>query len=128
MEASGLIATPLAATINQSFTTGHFPHDLKPALVSPLYKSGNKTSINNCRPVSVLITMSKIFKKLFAVSISTFLEDNQILHQNQYGFHPKYSTDLALKKFISNIITAWEHKNLVLSTNMDLVLSTYSIL
>jgi len=46
----------LAKIINLSFTTGFVPNRpvLKIAKVCPIYKNGDKTDINNYRPISVL--------------------------------------------------------------------------
>lgn len=38
------------------------------------------------------------------------LTDNNILNSHQYGFHTGYSKDLALRKFIANIIDSLEEK------------------
>jgi len=41
-----------AKIINLSFTTGLVPNMLKIAKVCPVYKNGDKTDINNYRPIS----------------------------------------------------------------------------
>ena len=38
-----------------------FPGELKFARVLPIYKGGNSMILNNYRPVSVLLLLSKIF-------------------------------------------------------------------
>ena len=43
----------LAKIINLSFTIGFVPNMLKIAKVCPVYKNGDKTDINNYRPISV---------------------------------------------------------------------------
>ena len=45
-----IIAQPLSLVVNQAFNTGMFPSKLKLAKVIPLYKKGDKTSIENYRP------------------------------------------------------------------------------
>ena len=49
----------LAKIINLSFTTGLVPNMLKIAKVCPIYKNGDKTDINNYRPISVLPSLGK---------------------------------------------------------------------
>ena len=44
----------LTALINSSFWEGVFPCELKKARVVPIYKTGDKSLINNYRPISVL--------------------------------------------------------------------------
>ena len=45
---------PLTALINSSFRDGVFPCELKKARVVPIYKTGDKSLINNYRPISIL--------------------------------------------------------------------------
>ena len=48
------IAAPLASIINSNFNSGLVPNALKIAKVIPIYKSGEKNSIANYRPISIL--------------------------------------------------------------------------
>ncbi len=87
-----VIARPILTHIfNQSINTGIFPNDLKTA-ISPLYKSGSNTECSNCRPISVLSTVAKIFEKLISVQLYEYLENNAILASQQSGFRKKFST------------------------------------
>lgn len=53
-QVANLISQPLAYLINLSIRQGVFPNSLKKAVVSPIFKSKSKKSMNNYRPVSVL--------------------------------------------------------------------------
>ncbi len=55
-----VIAKPLTKIINLSIMTDMVPRDLKEALVTPIYKKGDKLIISNYRLVSILRTVSKI--------------------------------------------------------------------
>ena len=57
------ILTPLAIIFNQSMIQGVFPTAMKEAAVVPLFKSENTEILNNYRPISLLITVSKILEK-----------------------------------------------------------------
>ena len=59
-----LIVHPICLLFNQSISVGQFPHALKTARVTPLYKKGPKHDVNNYRPISQLNIFSKIFEKL----------------------------------------------------------------
>jgi hypothetical protein len=48
------IAPPLTHIVNLSLQQGVFPDEMKVAKVIPLFKSGDKTSVNNFRPISLL--------------------------------------------------------------------------
>ena len=58
------ISEAIAIIINQSILTGIFPDQLKLAKVKPLYKTGDKSCLNNYRPISLLPTISKIFERV----------------------------------------------------------------
>ena len=90
------IKEPLTHIFNLSITSGIFPDELKIARVIPVFKKGVKSSPGNYRPISILPVISKIFEKLVNARLMKFLESNQIICDNQYGFRHGYSTKLSL--------------------------------
>jgi sarcosine oxidase/L-pipecolate oxidase len=58
------IKAPLTHIFNLSFQTGCFSELLKIAKVCSIFKNGDMHDIKNYRPVSVLLTFSKILEKL----------------------------------------------------------------
>ena len=76
----------LSLLINKSFEQGVFPNQLKVAKVIPIYKEGQKTSVGNYRPISLLSTFSKIYEKLMHKRIMGFLDKNNSLYVNQNVF------------------------------------------
>ena len=69
-----------------------FPKELKMAKVIPVYKSGSTMELNNYRPISVLNTFYKVFKRLMYDRLAKFLDKYNILYQNQVGFRQGHST------------------------------------
>ena len=57
-------APRLAKVINCSIINSICPAQLKLARVTPIYKQGSKTDLDNYRPISVLPVISKILEKL----------------------------------------------------------------
>ena len=55
---------PLLYIINLSFSSGIVPNLLKRANVTPIYKGGDSTGLDNLRPISVLPVFAKIIEKL----------------------------------------------------------------
>ena len=51
-----------------------FPDELKLADVSPVFKSGNTTVKTNYRPISVLLSLSKVFERLLLKQFPPFIE------------------------------------------------------
>ena len=72
-----------------SLETGTFPEALKVAKVTPIYKKGPKTDPGNYRPISVFPIIGKVFEKVVNNRLVEFLELNNILSKDQYGFRKK---------------------------------------
>ena len=102
------IAYPLSIIFNQSISTGIFPEKMKLAEVIPLYKGKDSDEIINYRPISLLITMSKVIEKLIYQRTISFIEKNDILYNSQYGFRSKRSCEHAIQELIGNVL---ESKN-----------------
>lgn len=106
--------------INLSFTSGVFPDSLKLAKVTPVFKSEDKKSVSNYRPVSVLTAFSKIFERAMYNRIWTFINKNKIISDNQYGFRSKHSTYMAILNLIDKITAQIENKNFNIGIFLDL--------
>ena len=92
---------------------------MKHAEVIPLFKSGLKNFTNNYRPISLLLTLSKILEKLMYSRIYEFLDKGQI-YDSQYGFQSKHSCENAITELISAITKGWENKQSTLVVYLDL--------
>ena len=57
----------LTQCINKSFTSGEFPDCLKQANISPIFKKDDPLDKENCRPVSILPLLSKVYEKFFII-------------------------------------------------------------
>ena len=91
-----ILCIPLAYLINCTFETGIFPDKLKIARVTSIFKGGEKSSISNYRPISVLNVFSKIYEKAISARLQNFLLKNEILYSKQFGFQKVYSTTQAI--------------------------------
>ena len=103
------IAKPLTIIINQSLKTGVFPDALKIANVKPLYKKGDNFCLNNYRPISLLPTISKIFERVMFTQLYSYLNANNLLSEQQYGFRSQHSTELACVKLVDYITTEMDN-------------------
>ena len=80
--------------------------NLKVAKIIPIYKSGNKNSFNNYRPISILPALSKIMEKIVCNRLVNYLEKYNILYKHQYGFRSKHSTIRPILHLLKNIADA----------------------
>lgn len=97
----GIISDIIAKLFNKSLLTGSFPDCLKLASIIPLFKSGDRASLLNYRPISLLSTFSKIFEKLMHRRLVDFVEGFDLLSDNQYGFRSRHSTGDAILRYLS---------------------------
>ena len=100
------ISLPLCAIFNQSIIEGKFPNAMKLAEIIPLYKGKAFDKVLNYRPISLLITISKVLEKAIYIRVYKFLEKHSILYNSQYGFRSKRSCEQALIEMVGNIIQA----------------------
>ena len=63
-ECADLISIPLCNIFNNSLSSGLFPDDWKCARVTPLFKQGERTDVNNYRPISVISIIAKVFERI----------------------------------------------------------------
>ena len=80
-----------------SFSKGCVPNQLKIAKVTPVFKNGDPSLIQNYIPISVLPVFSKIYERLMYNRLMDYVtKNNNILSKYQFGFRKGYSTDMAL--------------------------------
>ena len=97
---------PLTYLINKSIHQAICPDELKVAKVFPVYKSGDKTNISNYRPISVLSFFSKVFEKIVYNHVIDFIDTNNLLSKQQFGFRKNHSTNHAVITLIDRISAA----------------------
>ena len=85
--------------------TSLFPDSWKAALVSPLPKGGDTTDVNNLRPISTLPLPAKLVEKVIHKQTIDYLNNNDLLSDNQDGFRPARSTMDSLEKFTNAVYT-----------------------
>ena len=114
-----LLVHPISYLFNQSVTQSKFPKRLKSAYVVPIFKKGSKASTNNYRPISLLHIFSKIFEKIMKKHIVKFIDDNNIISKNQFGFQQGKGTLEALTKFSTLLHQNLDKSKFVLSIFID---------
>ena len=80
------ICKPLELIFKTCLRNGRFPLEWNKANVVPIHKKGDKQTIKNYRPVSLLPTCGKIFEPLLYDTMFDFFSKNNLLSPNQSGF------------------------------------------
>ena len=114
------IKTPLFHIFSESLKQGIFPHKLKIAKVTPLFKSGDETYFNNYRPISILPAFSKILERIMYNRVYSYFIKNNFLYKKQFGFQQNCSTDQAILNLIDEICEAFDKKQYMLGVFIDL--------
>ena len=100
------IAKPISMLFNRIIESGLYPKQLKIACVTPIYKGGDKLSINNYRPISNLETLNTIIEKLLCSRMNSFLNSNNVFSDCQYGFRQGRGTGDAISRLLHEAYTA----------------------
>ena len=95
-----LIAPSLTKIFNKSLSSGMFPTKWKTSKIIPIYKSGAKCDVNNCRPIAILCAVSKVLERHVHNHLYQFLVSHSLLHHAQSGFRRNHSCETALCKLV----------------------------
>ena len=69
----------------------------------PTFKNGKKSITSNYRQISVLPCFSKILERIMYNRLYSYLTENNILFNKQFGFQAGHSTEHALLALIDQI-------------------------
>ena len=100
------LSYPLGIIFNQSIASGCFPDMMKVAKIIPLYKGKEEDHVVNYRPVSLLMTISKVLEKIIYSRLYKFLTKHNILYDSQYGFRSKHSCEDAILEMVGRLLQA----------------------
>ena len=105
---------------NLSLMIGVFPSVPKTAEVVPVFKKDSKLYYSNYRPISLLSNVEIILEKRMYKRLYTFLNNNNIIYNLQFGFRQQYSTSHALINITENIRKALDDGNIGCGVFVDL--------
>ena len=84
----------LRNSINYSIQHSNFPQELKLSEVIPMFKILDPLQKENCRPVSLLPHVPKIFERIIHKQITNYMTDK--LPHSITGFRKSYETQNSL--------------------------------
>ena len=102
-DAEVVFAKPLTRIVNESLSQGTVPSEWKYAKITPLFKKGLSTDMDNYRPISVLPVVSKVLERIVHNQLHSFLSEHKLLNPYQCGFRRNHSTEFAAIAFLDYI-------------------------
>ncbi|GFW65495.1 probable RNA-directed DNA polymerase from transposon X-element [Trichonephila clavipes] len=101
----------LTILINKILKFNHFPDNWKEAIIFPINKPGKDPHLSSSyRPISLLSTIGKLTESIILHRLKNFINENNILNPNQYGFTNKLSTLHPLLRLTENISEGFQKK------------------
>lgn len=116
-----ILAPVITRLVNLSLGEGLVPKPWKTALVSPLLKKhGLDPTFKNFRPVSNLPFVAKSAEKAVIAQLFEHCTANCLLPENQSSYRKFHSTETALLKVQSDILTSMDKQEVTLLILLDL--------
>ncbi|GFX66542.1 probable RNA-directed DNA polymerase from transposon BS [Trichonephila clavipes] len=101
----------LTILINKILKFNHFPDNWKEAIIFPINKPGKDPHLaSSYRPISLFSTIGKLTESIILHRLKNFINENNILNPNQYGFTNKLSTLHPLLRLTENISEGFQKK------------------
>ena len=98
---------------------GNIPDDWKKALVTPLFKKGNRNNPVNYRPISLTSVCCKLLERIIYSNIISHLNEHNILSDAQFGFRHRHSVELQLLRTIHDLAFNLNNKKQTDATLLD---------
>ena len=114
------LAPFLATSFNKCIAHSVFPEKFKTAAVTLIPKTIPARSINDFRPISLLLTLSKIFEKIIAKKMMKFMNKNNIFTDFQFGFKTNNLTELAVTSIYDKVLQNLDDKKVTCSIFLDI--------
>ena len=107
-ELAPVLAPPLTALYNKSLEEGTVPAEWHHALVTPVYKKGDKHSPSNYHPVSLTVVCCKLLEHIVCNHVLTHLEENNLFTTLQHGFRRGHSCKTQLLLTYDDLIRSFD--------------------
>ena len=94
----------LTLLFNSILQLGYFPTIWKSAKVIPVHKPNKPPEdANSYRPISLLSSISKLLECIIASRLTTFINQNHLIPDTQFGFRKQHSTISQLARIVDHI-------------------------
>ena len=109
---------PLHRLFVLSLSLGLIPKDWRIHKITPIFKAGDKTSIRNYRPISLLCTVSLVLERLVYDKVSDHIFKS--ISTSQFGFRRNNSTQQQLLLFLKDIVNSFDKQASTDAVYLDL--------
>ena len=75
---------------------------------------------SNYRPISLLSSISKIYEYVIFHQLLNYMDTNKLFYNDQYGFRPGHSTELAAVRFVTDLIKDMDNYKIPTTVLIDL--------
>ena len=87
-----LICSVLTKLFNVILRSGFFPESWSMSIITPIFKSGSRSNLENYRGICVSSCLGKFFCSIMNNRLPNYCEKKNIIHAGQIGFRPGYRT------------------------------------
>lgn len=102
----------LTNLLNLCLQFQYFPKAWREANVIPILKHGKSPIVTSSyRPISLLSSLGKLFEKILKEKIYKFIEENELIPKEQFGFRPLHNTTQQIKRITKYIKTSLTEKS-----------------
>ena len=103
-DAFEVLSFELTYLYNSCLQNGIFPEAWGLSKVTPIPKTNtNSTKPGDWRPISQICLPGKLLEKIIHTQLCNYLEENNLLSENQYGFRKGLSTGLAIFEVLKQL-------------------------
>ena len=98
------LAPLLLIVFTHSLSSGVVPPSFKLAAITHVFKSGDRTTPSNYRPISLTSVFSKVLERIIRKQVSSFIDKKGCLNSTQHGFRSGRSCLSALLSVFDDIM------------------------
>jgi hypothetical protein len=106
-DCASCLSEPLCRIFNLIIQQAVLPEEWKISKV-PIFKSGDRSCIENFRPVALISNFAKVFESIVAKNLQSHIRN--CIHDSQHGFVQNKSTATNLCQFVQYVSTALHNK------------------
>ena len=104
---------------NATLASGYMPKSFKSSITVLIPKKEDTTNPKNYRPIALLETLAKLYETIIYRRLKLYLEENDLLDPDQFGFRPGRSTHHVVNILLNYIQTNRRRKRDVLLISKD---------